>query len=168
MEQAAFQIVVADLAQALPRPPVTAAQLRIYERELADLPADVLVPAIRILMRTSEFFPTIKAIRETCAELTLGLPSEAEALTQIEARVRWAQRGADPPPPEVHPTVKEALDHVGGFHAFKTTDNPGVMRGQFLRLYRDLRAGAVLEHQVGAIELPAGPQRKEITRGVAE
>lgn len=159
------QQILADLARAFPRQTFDAGTLRVYLRELEDVPAEALDVATRQLIRTSEFFPTVRAIRERVAENALDLPGEAAALAQVYARVAWArdddqEREGDPPP--IDPLVRQALDQVGGFSAFKTADEPGVVRGQFLRLYRETRAAAVVDVQIGTLELAAGPVRKAL------
>jgi hypothetical protein len=161
------QELIADLARAFPRQPVTAETLRIYLRELADIPPAALETACRELMRASEFFPTIRAIREAAAEHLLALPGEAGALAQIEARMAWGRADEDErgEAPGVHPLVREAVDHVGGFHAFRATDEPAVVRGQFLRLFRDLRGRAVRDAQIGQLELPGRAPVRELDRG---
>lgn len=156
--------LIADLSRAFPRQPVTRDTLVVYLRELSDMPVEVLEPTIRELIRTSEFFPTVRAIREAAAERSLGLPSEADALSQIEARMLWARTGSHGEQPPVHPLVKEALDHIGGWHAFRAADEPSVVRGQFLRLYRELRLRGIREAQIGDLALPAGAARPELSR----
>lgn len=137
--------------------------IRVYVRELSDIDPAALEQAARALIRTSEFFPTVRAIRETVAEQTLALPGEAAALEQVYARIAWhrddeADREGDPP--HVHPLVRHALDLVGGYSAFRTADDPGVVRGQFLRLFREARAAAVRDAQTGDLAaLPAAPER---------
>lgn len=157
--------LVADLAKAFPRQAVSGDSVRVYRRALEDIPPAVLQETVDELIRTSRFFPTVAEIREAAAERTLGLPSEAEALEQIKARQRWARDPEilDPAdPPTLHPLVREAVDHVGGWHAFRASDRAEVVRGQFLRLYRDLRAAGVRDYQVGR-ELAPGPTRPELT-----
>jgi hypothetical protein len=153
--------LVAELAAAFPRQPVTADNVRAYARALDDLPLTVLTATVRELVRTSRFFPTVAEIREAAAERTLGLPSEAEALEQVEIRARWARDHDGQETPFVHPLVGAAVDHVGGWFALRTTDRPDVLRGQLLRLYREGRAAAVREFQVGR-ELAAGATRQEL------
>lgn len=144
--------ILADLGDAFPRQQVSRETFAVYVREVSDIPAPVLERVVRSLIRSSEWWPTVRAIREAAAELTLGLPGEADALAQIEARMAWSRteesdRSAEPPP--VHPLVREALDHVGGWHAFRAADEPAVVRGQFGRLYRELRARAIRDAQIG-------------------
>lgn len=156
--------LLADLARAFPRQSVTAGTFQTYLRELADVPVPTLERTVRTLIRSSEFWPSVRAVLEACAELTLALPGEADALAQIEARMAWARQDAQSraqEPPPVHPLVREALDHVGGWHAFRAADEPAVVRGQFGRLFRELRARAVRDAQVGdlaALPSPAGPR----------
>jgi hypothetical protein len=141
---------IADLAAAFPQRSIPAATIDLYARELADLDPVALSDAVRLLIRTSEFFPTIRAIREAVAEAALGLPNEAEALNQIHERSG------------VHPLVREAVNVVGGWHAVRTTDQPGVLRGQFLRVYRELRharVGAYIAGDAAALP-PVAPMRE--------
>jgi hypothetical protein len=162
---AAASQLLSELARAFPRHPVTRETLDVYLRELADLPVDVLERAVRELIRTSEWFPTVRAIRESASEHALGLPGEADALAQVEARQAWGRQDEQTrgTPPALHPLVAEALDHVGGWHAFRTADEPAVVRGQFGRLFRELRSAALREAQIGDLAaLPAASQRKEL------
>lgn len=145
---------LADLARAFPRQKIDSDTFRLYLQDLADLPEEVVCAAVRHIRRTSEWFPTVAAIRQEAAERMLALPSEADALTQIEARVQWGreQRGDAP---FVHPLVKEAVDHVGGFYSMRSAEEPTVIRGQFLRLYRELRSRQLLAVQSDARALDA-------------
>lgn len=154
--------LLADLARAFPRNPITPETLRVYLRELDDVPPELLEAVVRDLIRTSEWFPTVRAIRERAAERSLGLPAEAEALAQIEARIRWARTSAAAEAPPIHPVVLEAIRGVGGFHAFRSADEASVIRGQFGRLYRELRGSAIAAVQTGALALPSAPTGREL------
>lgn len=150
--------LLAELAAAFPRQQLSPQTVAIYVRELADLPADVLENAVRELIRTRDFPPSINEIRTACAERMLDLPADGDALAQIDARILWGRtdEAARPvAPPAVHPLVKECLDHVGGFYAYKTAEKPEVTRAQFLRLYRDARERLVREAKLGQVALPA-------------
>ncbi len=59
----------------------------------------------------------------------------------------------------MHPLARRALDIVGGFYAFRSTDNAGVIRSQFLRVYNGLRESEVRTTQIG---LPPGRERRMI------
>lgn len=131
-------VLLLELAHAFPRQPLPPETHAIYARELGDIPEPVLAVSIRQLMRTSEWVPTIRGIRETAAEHVLALPTEAQALAQIEARLVWAAQGAEGDAPDVHDLAAEALAHVGGYSAFKSIETYRA-RNAFLRAYRDLR-----------------------------
>lgn len=124
------------------------ATLVLYGQHLDDVPADVLAAAVRRLIRTEEWFPTVARIREACAELLLGLPGEVDALTQVDDRLEWARtrHGAAPP---LHPDVRRAVELVGGFHALRTADKPSVVRGQLRNVYRELRGDRLRAAQDG-------------------
>lgn len=159
------QQILADLARAFPRQAVPRETFAVYLRELDDVPPALLEAAVREMIRTKDFFPTVRELREAVAERALALPGEAAALEQVHARVAWArvdEADRDGDPPAVHPIVLDALAQVGGFAAFRTADEPGVVRGQFLRIFRDMRARAVREAQLGADLLPLGPTQRSL------
>lgn len=135
--------ILADLRRAFPRQEVEQETFALYLVELADVPLNVLEAAVHDLIRTQEFFPSIRAIRAASAELALALPSPAGALAQVEARISWARTDAGGEAPTVHPTVRQALDLIGGYASFRNADEGAPVRGQFLRLYRELREDAV-------------------------
>lgn len=161
--------LIADLARAFPRfvrstdPREAEQQARLYMRELSDLPLDELGAAVRQLVREIEdpWGPSVALIRRTVAERRAMLPDEGQALAQVEARMAWA-RGREGDAPEVHTLVREALDLVGGYPALKNAERPEVVRGQFMKVYREARARAVREVQLGRPELEPGPTRREI------
>lgn len=152
--------LVFDLADGWPREELRSRTVEIYVEDLSDIPLPTLGAAVKTLRRTSEFFPTIRAIREAAAEITLDLPSEDEALSQVERRIDLAKRTEDGEgapslnvSAPVHVDVRRALDHVGGFYAFRSTSEPSIVRGQFLRIYREIRAGRVRALQVDGFSL---------------
>ena len=158
--------LLADLANAFPRQAVTPATVAVYARELDDLPEDALEQAVRDLIRSADWLPTVAAIRLAAAEYLLELPSETDALSQIEARIAWARAddGTDPPP--VHNLVSATLEHVGGYHAFRSTDKPSMLRAQFVNLYRETRQRQLRDVQTGKLLGPGGQQ--VLGRGTAD
>ena len=134
--------MVEYLARAFPRQPFDIGQ---YERELADCPPALLGQAVRGLLRVpGEWCPSIGDVRGKVAELLLGLPSERDAARQVDARIAWA-RNQEGDPPAVHALVREAVQHVGGWHSIRAADRPEVVRGQLLRFYRDARSAEIRE-----------------------
>lgn len=129
--------LVGKLASAYPRQKI---DRKHYEAELADVPLEVLAAAVRRLIRApGEWLPSVGDVRAECAGAILGLPSEQEAAAQVEARMRWAREGRHGDRPEVHPLVRAAIDHVGGWHNIRSADRPEVVRGQMLRYFREAR-----------------------------
>jgi hypothetical protein len=141
--------ILADLKAAFPRQELDQATVRVYVKHLSDLSATYVEQACEGLIQTSEWFPTIRAIREATAELMLSLPSEAEALAQLDARIEWARTGKQGDEPEVHPLVHRCLQYTGGWHGFREAERPGAVRAQFTRLYQDVRTAEVRSIQVG-------------------
>lgn len=154
----ASALLLNDLAFAWPDRPVPPQTLALYARELSDVPDDVLTAVVRELIRTEQFFPRLATILAACAEYVLHLPSEAEALDQIEARIAWGHNGRVPPSPAVAALVAAALDKVGGYAAWRTAEKPHLLRSQFLSIYRAMRAAETKRLAVGGF-------RKEITPG---
>lgn len=144
---------LADLARAFPQRKIERETLVVYMNNLADLPPEAVVDACIVLTRVSEFFPSIHAIRNTVAESLLALPSETEALAQVNPHAVL----------RTHPLVREALEMVGGRHAFRVSDEPTVIRGQFLRHYRELRAARIQEAIIGDVALGPGTPLRELT-----
>lgn len=159
--------IVAALKRHFPRDPVDTDMARRVIDALADLPVEALAAGADDLIRTRVFpsFPLVAEIRLAAVQHLADFPSDSMALEQIEARIAWAKQDEDvrADPPVVHGLVREALDHVGGWHAFRAADEPAVVRGQFLRLYRDLRAEALLDLQRGRPWALAAATRKELT-----
>lgn len=148
-----------------PQSKIEAATLEVYAERLVDIPLPVLEQAVERMMDTGTWFPTLAAIRSAAAEIMTDTPTEDEALAAVEDIISWARLPEDQrgPRPALHPVARKALDHVGGFYAFKNTE-PAIIRGQFLRLYRDLRAREILAVQVRDLpELDPGHNRPELT-----
>src|SRR5215207_9478272 len=106
-----------ELRAMFPRDNVTPARLAGYERELRDVPPELLWRTVREVIRSRTYpsFPLVGELREVAARHALALPTEAEALGQVEARMRHARDYRQGPPPEPHPLVREALQRVGGY-----------------------------------------------------
>lgn len=132
--------------------------------DLADIPVEYLDAAAIELRRTSDYFPSVAQLRTAAIDRMLDLPSETEGLAQIEARIHWARQPEDTrgPAPFVHDLVVEALEYAGGYHELRTTDRPGVFRGQFVNFYRDIRTRALHAARTGPVSLSAATSRKEL------
>lgn len=151
--------LVADLILAFPLDRIESGTGTLYRDKLKDIPIPLLEAAIHDLICTAERFPKISQIKAAAAERDLELPSETEALAQIEARIRW-RHGPEPrgPAPPFCAEVREALNHVGGLTAWRETAEPTIIRGQFARYYREIRAERIHAFQTSGL-----PRRPELS-----
>lgn len=184
-------VCVAALAAAYPRQAVTRDTVAVYVRSLRDLPVDHVEAATRTLMNDSVYFPTIAEIRQVVLERVHPLPQPEEAWEQV--MVWLAARGRRQPcptcegrvaddvcatcgdegtvPVERQPldqVVQRALDNVGGIAAYLDTDEPGIVRAQFVKTYAAFRRDARrVENQSSAGLLASGERpmldRAEVT-----
>jgi len=138
---------IAVLVASYPKERVTETTLGAYIRALDDIDEDLLSAACARLVKTSEWFPTIATIRGIAAEMMTPLPTPEEALRQVQAVVEWGRTRYTETPPRVDPLVDRAVRDLGGYHTFRTTDQPGILTAQFLKLYREMREGRVKEIQ---------------------
>lgn len=130
--------------------PLTREATLVYGEFLADIPLDETIAAIRRLITTSEWRPSVAEIRRTVVEGRDPIPTAAEAAEQCELLDDFEARrrvpiGAQVPPvrPQVHPAVLAAWETVGY----------DAMPASFARAYRDARAGfvsAAIEGKLGA------------------
>lgn len=165
--------ILADLARAFPRQKdlTDPATFGLYLRLLADLDPAVLDAAVtHLILAGGDWLPSVSAIREAAAELVLDLPREAAALAQIHAVIAWnrlpeASRG---PAPAVHPLVRRTVYSLGGYYAFRTSDKPSVLLGQFSRLYGEARSEALHEVRAPAAALPPVPSLRAIPERTPE
>lgn len=157
--------MLADVARVLPPPSgFDQATLALYVDGLSDVPLGVLDDACIAIMRTGMHFPRLAEVRRECAERMLMLPTGSEALQQVENRIRWARHNTGVVPP-IHKLVLEVLDGVGGFYEFRTSEKPGMLRAQFLKLYDALRERAIRDAQVGSLlALPAGQGSSQVAK----
>jgi hypothetical protein len=99
----------------------------LYEGVLGQLQRDVGASVVARLINRCRTFPRIAEIREEVAEQVLELPTPAEAWEQAMGRG------------ERHRLVDELIAHFGGGYTMRTDDNPGALRGQFMRAFEDVR-----------------------------
>jgi len=132
----------AILKATYPRQETNEATAEVYASFLSDLDYHATERAVRKIVATSTFFPTIAEIRREVAEDYADLPSAAEALALVADRYRLsdAELKENPLPAE----VKEAYRLVGGEWAFRTSTNPTTLHAQFRDLYAQIRAEAIL------------------------
>jgi hypothetical protein len=143
--------------------------MRMYVRQLSDIPETVLAAVINDLIRTEKFMPSIAQIREAAAEKILNLPSEGGALAEVD-RLMSSARSVETegmPLITLTPAVRRAFDAVGGYAGFRYADDAAVIRGQFGRIYREERAREILSAQSGRLDVAPAPESRQIGSGEA-
>ena len=166
MKASEAQKLVAVLKAAYPRQPIPPETTRLYAAQLVDLPADAVERAVRDLIASSPYFPTLADIRRRVAELQLGAPSAWQAWEEVEQQCRAASHhggGVWEPyrPRWSHPLVERVVKLMGGFWQLYESERLSVERAQFLRLYEQARSEAVQTAAQGrapAIESQAAKQ----------
>jgi hypothetical protein len=133
-------VAIQQLSSAYPGHEMKPSTLDLYLDDLAGIDPELLNTAARYLIRTDTFFPSIARIRETCAELALGLPTEQDALGIVTNYLSISE--------ENHPFVTDALvlsavRTLGGWYAFRNSTEPQILYAQFVKHYREARAAAI-------------------------
>ena len=133
--------MVALLAAAFPRPSIEEPTIAVYLDRLSDVdPAD-LYEAVARLVDTSVRLPTIAEIRRSVAESALHLPTPAEALEIVSEAVEKNGMTSRLDPGGFIRKAWRAIN--GDQQAFYGDGNAGVWRGEFLKVYAQLRETAI-------------------------
>lgn len=94
-------------------------QAETYRMMLADVPSGDLLRAVSAAVKTSEFRPSVAAIRREVLDARVSFPSADEAVSQAEEwsyfrqQSQFAGGSYRPRKPEVHPLVVKAWNEVG-------------------------------------------------------
>jgi hypothetical protein len=102
----------------------------LFTRYLSDLDANAAETAIEELILDSTALPTIAHIRRSVIEHDSGLPTALEAYREV---VQF--KAGD----EMHPLVLEVCRLLGGSWTIKNSEEPTIMRAQFLKAYGERR-----------------------------
>jgi len=139
------------LTAAYPRQELSQETTEVYVQYLQDLELKAARAAIDRLVATSEWFPTVAEIRRVVAELVCQLPSPESAWVEV---MRELNRCHEYERPEWScDLVREAVGAVG-WRRMQMSENLSVERGQFLRIYGDLRRGELEECNVRSLGQP--------------
>lgn len=166
-----------ELAMQYPRYELTPDTIRVYLKQLADIPAPAAVAAMERVGKTSTFFPAVAEIREAVASRALGATDTpeaawAEVIREVQ-RVGYnrpplfsAGRFLEPAKPEFsNDTTRQAVESVG-WRLINLTDDLEEVRKQFVFTWKSLRArdhGSIQRGEFDAVTtLPVGERIKEI------
>jgi hypothetical protein len=120
--------LVEKLRAGFPHQALTDAHVETYVRYLRDLDAAATEALVEELIATSVDFPRIAELRRPLIEAAAGIPEPADAYRSL------SEPGGD-----VHQLARDVRELMGGVWAFKTSENPGITRAQFLKLYAEKR-----------------------------
>jgi hypothetical protein len=116
----------------------------VYMEGLSDLPFDVTLDAMRNLIRTEDFRPTVSEIRREVADLEGLLPPDLDvALAQAEALARWREQQAYSnglTAGSVCPTAHDVVVRVWASLSV-SVDDP-TWKHLFRAAYREAKAGS--------------------------
>lgn len=144
---------VGVLRAAYPRQDFPDETVALYVEMLGDLPDGEVVDAVKRLVKRSTFLPSVAEIRREVAEAALRLPTPAEAWRMVNDAATQNLLPLE---------VAEAMRDVGGRYAIRTSEQPSVIRSQFLKLYESRREQALLEEMVTA----TGKQLETVEVGI--
>lgn len=123
------------LSAAYPHSNLSADTYSIYAEALADVPMGILQLAVVQAATTSEFFPTLHKLHETIAEIIFGgTPTAEEAWEDVVRKLQ-----GNPMKWKDEPLIERVVNLVGGWYGLKTSTNAMADRGQFLKMYANLR-----------------------------
>ena len=134
--------LVERLLVAYPQARVSDETRSFYARYLGDLDARAASEAADELILDSAAFPTIAEIRRRVIEQDVGLPTALEAWASIVATQGSGESGA------VAPLVREVCNLFGGSYTIRNSDQPTIMRAQFLKAYAERRDEELRRHNV--------------------
>ena len=124
--------LVDKLQAGFPHMKLTDEQTEMYRHYMRDLDAETTEALIEEVIASSPEFPRIAELRRPIIEAEIDLPLPMEAYKSISE-----------PGQEIHDLAREVRDLMGGAWTFKTTDEPGILRTQFLKLYTERREEAL-------------------------
>ena len=131
------------------------ARMRLYVEMLSDIPPQILEAAVKKLIMTNKFLPSIAEIRETAYGIKgtisgTAVPDESEAWGEVIKAIRSV--GYYGKPKFSHEAITSAVNNIGWQDICMTTyDGMNTLRAQFRRAYqlaaqrqKDNRDNAVL------------------------
>lgn len=128
--------ILALCAVAYPQYPVTKETVGIYAELLSDLEFVQVDKAVRDLLKTTDRWVSVAAIRRKVAENGKQLaPSKAKAWGEVQQAAH--NEGRSGSPKWSHPAIEQAVKALGWWDICNST-NLDTMRSQFWRCYEDI------------------------------
>lgn len=157
--------ILAICSVAYPQYPVTKESVGIYHDLLSDLDIVQVERAVRDLLKTSDRWLSVAAIRRRVAENENALaPNKAQAWAEV--RDACSKYGRQNRPQFSHPAITECVQTIGWYEICVST-NLETLRSQFWKAYEEivkLSDTFVLTEQ-GQLALTAGATRLRALEG---
>lgn len=142
------------LLQAYPQAQFGPASSALYERELADLDGPTALEAVRRLIRTSKWMPTVAEIRTAAADVRHG-PKRLGAEAWGDAMDAVRKVGAYHPPPAFEDALVGECVRLMGWRNLCHSENGTADRARFIDLYDGLQDRARADVVAGKALPPA-------------
>lgn len=149
--------LVAALKALYPRQELSAETVSAYARMLEDLDYQAAEAAVKEHAAKSPFFPAVAEIRLVVVERQLGLPSPVVAWEQVREVVDKEREFS-----ALDEVTKRAVHLVGGLWEIRLCETPLALRSQFLKVFKELRDGAVTRGTVDPIAPLEREERKQL------
>jgi len=135
---------------AYPREAMNQETVGVWTRLIETFDYDETRKAVLRILATRYTFPTIADLRNEIIEARLELPSAERA---YEMWLAYADRGGKL---MVHPFVRQVANDAGfDLWTMRQSENPSILRSQFLKAYEERRRAAIREENLA--ELRGGP-----------
>lgn len=153
--------LLAVINAAYPNMQISEATVSVWHELLGDLDINLVLAATKKLILESPYPPTIADIRKRAVEI-MTLPEDridaAEAWGEVEKAIRWYGYYSEAEAlASMSPRTAKVVRYIG-WREICLNEEPGVVRGQFLKMYQQVQ-----ERDRREMLLPAG-LRNEIQR----
>ncbi len=157
--------LLAVISAAFPNTQVTEATVALWHELLGDVDLNLALVAVKKLLLESPYPPTIADIRKRAVEIMTPLKDQvdaAEAWGEVEKAIRlYGYYSEAEALASMSPRVAKVVRYIG-WREICLSEEPGVVRGQFLKMYQQ-----VAEREQKEKLLPQG-LRNEIQRLAAK
>jgi len=130
--------LLAIINTAFPNMQITESMVELWHELLGDLEFNLAIAAAKKLILESPFPPTIADIRKRAVEIMTPAEDKIDASTAWGEVVHAIRMFGYPRPQEalesMSPRTRKVVEQMGWQEICQATD-PGVVRGQFLRMY---------------------------------
>jgi len=134
MNQSQSRVLIGMMLAAYPREAMNQETVGVWTRLIETFDYDETRKAVLRILATRYTFPTIADLRNEIIEARLELPSAERA---YEMWLAYADRGGKL---MVHPFVRQVANDAGfDLWTMRQSENPSILRSQFLKAYEERR-----------------------------